>query len=165
MSVTLRVRSEKVQNEKSPNFLNIRPEFAPKNAPKFPGLLVLKRRLQKIHQKSLPFFNAKSPGNFKNEHSQFLKVTSCPHGPLLSISHMSLHSLFQSSLSVGIVGRLCSAPYPRTVLGRQHCVNTSSPEGWEHSTVALKFLRKILKIGETMLVSGAPKRVLVQGKN
>ena len=64
--------SERVQNEKSPNFSNFRPEFCSEFSPKisriffcaiFPG----KRRTQKIHQKSPPFFNAKSPGKVKEK--------------------------------------------------------------------------------------------------
>ena len=63
------VRSEKLQNESSPNFSNFRPGFSPEFSselsPKFSrifrALFPSKRRPQINHQKSSPFFNTKSP--------------------------------------------------------------------------------------------------------
>ena len=58
------------------------PNFAPNFSPNFPriswGVFVLhfvgKRRPEKIHQKSPPFFNAKFPGKYeKNIHKMFLE--------------------------------------------------------------------------------------------
>ena len=64
------VRSEKLQNESSPNFSNFCPGFCPEffsefsqNFPRiFRASFCGKRRPEKIHQKSPPFFNAKFPG-------------------------------------------------------------------------------------------------------
>ena len=74
------VRSEKSQNESSPNFSNFCPEFCPEFLSEFPPNFSRsfrasfrgKRRPEKIHQKSPPFFNAKFPGNHeKNIHKMF----------------------------------------------------------------------------------------------
>ena len=82
-------RSEKLQNESSPNFSNFRPEFCPEFCSEFsPNFSRIfrasfrgKRRPEKIHQKSPPFFNAKFPGEHeKNIHKHFLesrKSKSC----------------------------------------------------------------------------------------
>ena len=76
------VRSEKLQNESSPNFSNFRPEFCPEFcsefSPNFSGSFRAsfrgKRRPEKIHQKSPPFFNTKFPGKHeKNIHKMFLE--------------------------------------------------------------------------------------------
>ena len=64
------VWSEKLQNESSPNFSNFRPEFCPEFCSEFSPNFSRsfrasfrgKRRPEKIHQKSPPFFNAKFPG-------------------------------------------------------------------------------------------------------
>ena len=64
-----------MQNEKFPNFSNFRPEFlsefcsefSPNFSRIFRALFPGKRRPPKIHQKSPPFFNAKSPGKVKEK--------------------------------------------------------------------------------------------------
>ena len=64
------IRSEKLQNESFPNFWNFRPgfcpefcsEFSPNFSRTFRASFRGRRRPEKIHQKSPPFFNAKSPG-------------------------------------------------------------------------------------------------------
>ena len=64
------VMSEKLQNESVPNFSNFRPEFCPEFCSEFsPNFSRTfrasfrgRRRPEKIHQKSPPFFNAKFPG-------------------------------------------------------------------------------------------------------
>ena len=75
-------RSEKLQNEASPNFLDFRPEFCPEFCSEFypncsrsfRASFCGKRRPEKIHQKSPPFFNAKFPGNFESKfHKSFLE--------------------------------------------------------------------------------------------
>ena len=74
-------RSEKLQTESSPNFSNFRPEFCPEfcsefspNSRSFRASFRGKRRPEKIHQKSPPFFNAKFPGKHeKNIHKMFLE--------------------------------------------------------------------------------------------
>ena len=84
MSTILRdfLRSEKLQNESSPNFSNFRPEFCPEFcsefSPNFSGTFRAsfrgRRRPEKIHQKSPPFFNAKFPGKHeKNIHKILLE--------------------------------------------------------------------------------------------
>ena len=69
------IRSEKLQNESSPNFSNFGPEFCLEFSPNFPRIFRasfrLKRRPQKIHSKSPPFFNAKFAG--KHEQKTFTK--------------------------------------------------------------------------------------------
>ena len=76
------VRSEKLQNESSPNFSNFRPGFSPEFSSEFSRNFSSifrssfrgKRRPEKIHQKSPPFFNAKFPGKHeKNIHKMFLE--------------------------------------------------------------------------------------------
>ena len=76
------VRSEKSQNESSPNFSNVCPGFYPGFLSEFfPNFLRIfrasfrgKRRPEKIHQKSPPFFNAKFPGKYgKKIHKMFLE--------------------------------------------------------------------------------------------
>ena len=76
------VRSEKWQNESSPNFPNFCPEFPPEFCSEFSpnfsrsfrALFPRKQRPEKIHQKSPPFFNAKFPGNYeKIIHKIFLE--------------------------------------------------------------------------------------------
>ena len=65
------VRSEKLQNESSPNFSNFRPEFCPEFcsefSPNFSGSFRAsfrgKRRPEKIHQKSPPFSIQNSQAN------------------------------------------------------------------------------------------------------
>ena len=67
------VRSEKWQNESSPNFSNFCPEFPPEFCSEFSpnfsrsfrALFPRKRRPETIHQKSPPFFSAEFPGNYK----------------------------------------------------------------------------------------------------
>ena len=58
------IRSERAQNEKSPNYSNFRPEFCSEFSPNssriFRAVFLGKQRPQEIHKKSLPFFNAKS---------------------------------------------------------------------------------------------------------
>ena len=75
------VRSEKLQNESFPNFSNFRPEFCPEFCSEFsPNFSRTfrasfrgRRRPEKIHQKSPPFFNAKFPGKHeKNIHKILL---------------------------------------------------------------------------------------------
>ena len=75
-------RSEKLQNKSSPNFSNFRPEFCPgfcsEFSPKFSRIYRAsfggKRRPEKIHQKSPPFFNKKFRGKYeKNIHKIFLE--------------------------------------------------------------------------------------------
>ena len=74
-------RSEKLQNESSPNFSNFRPEFCPEFcfefspsfSRSFRASFRAKRRPEKIHQKSPPFFNVKFPGKHeKIIHKMFL---------------------------------------------------------------------------------------------
>ena len=77
----LRVRPEKLQN--FPEFFDIfRPEFCPEFCSEFsPNFLRSfrasfcgRRRPEKIHEKSPPFFNAKFPGNFEEKiHKFFLE--------------------------------------------------------------------------------------------
>ena len=76
------LRSEKLQNENAPNFSNSCPEFCPEFCSEFsPKFLRIfrasfrgKRRPEKIHQKSPPFFNAKFPGKFEEKiHKSFLE--------------------------------------------------------------------------------------------
>ena len=76
------IRSEKLQNESSPNFSNFCPEFCPEFCSEFSPNFSRsfrasfrgKRRPEKIHQKSPPFFNVKFPGkNEKNIHKIFLE--------------------------------------------------------------------------------------------
>ena len=75
-------RSGKSQNESSPNFSNFCPGFCPEFLSEFfPNFLSNfrasfrgKRRPEKIHQKSPPFFNAKFPGKYgKKIHKMFLE--------------------------------------------------------------------------------------------
>ena len=69
------LRSEKLQNESFPNFSNFRPEFCPEFCSEFsPNFSRTfrasfrgRRRPEKIHQKSLPFFNAKFPGQHEKK--------------------------------------------------------------------------------------------------
>ena len=69
------IRSEKLQNESSSNFLNFRPEFCPEFCSEFSPNFSRsfrasfrgKRRPEKIHQKSPPFFNAKFPGKHEKK--------------------------------------------------------------------------------------------------
>ena len=71
----LRIRSEKLQNESFPNFSNLRPEFCPEFCSEFsPNFSRTfrasfrgRRRPEEIHQKSLPFFNAKFPGKHEKK--------------------------------------------------------------------------------------------------
>ena len=76
------VRSGKSQNESFPNFSNFRPEFCPEFCSEFfPNFSRTfrasfrgRRRPEKIHQKSPPFFNAKFPGKHeKNIHKILLE--------------------------------------------------------------------------------------------
>ena len=72
------IRSEKWQNESSPNFSNFCPEFPPEFCSEFSPKILRnfrasfprKRRPEKIHQKSPPFFNAKFPGEYEKKYSQ-----------------------------------------------------------------------------------------------
>ena len=72
------VRSEKLQSESFPNFSIFRPgfcpefcsEFSPNFSRIFRASLHGKRRPEKIHQKSPPFFNAKFPGKFEEKNLQ-----------------------------------------------------------------------------------------------
>ena len=75
-------RSEKLHNESFPNFSNFRPEFCPEFCSEFcPNFSRIfrasfrgRRRTKQIHQKSLPFFNAKFPGKHeKNIHKILLE--------------------------------------------------------------------------------------------
>ena len=68
------------KNESSPNFSSFRPGFSPEFSSEispsflrsFPALFASKGRPEKIHQKSPPFFNAKSPGKFEEKiHKSF----------------------------------------------------------------------------------------------
>ena len=70
------LRSEELQNESFPNFSIFRPEFCPEFcsefSPKFlrsfrASFFCGRRRPEKIHQKSPPFFNAKFPGKFEEK--------------------------------------------------------------------------------------------------
>ena len=73
-----RFRSEKLQNESSriiriffPNFLpEFCSEFSPKFSRTFRASFHRRRRPEKIHQKSPPFFNVKFPGKHKKTYSQ-----------------------------------------------------------------------------------------------
>ena len=76
------VRSEKLQNESSPNFSIFVPEFVPNFATNFPrifrGFYVLcfvgNRDQKENHQKSPPLFNAKFPGKHeKKNRKMFLE--------------------------------------------------------------------------------------------
>ena len=79
-SMAYSVRSEKLQNESFPNFSNFRPEFCPEFCSEFsPNFSRTfrasfrgRRRPDKIHQKSPPFFNVKFPG--KHEKKIFTKM-------------------------------------------------------------------------------------------
>ena len=70
-----------LQNESFPNFSIFRPEFCPEFCSEFsPNFLSFRasfcgrRRPEKIHQKSPPFFNAKFPGKFEEKiHKMFLE--------------------------------------------------------------------------------------------
>ena len=69
------LRSEKLQNESSLNSSKLHPillEF-PQISTNFRALFPRKRRPLKIHQQSPPFFNAKSPGNWKKKSQSFLE--------------------------------------------------------------------------------------------
>ena len=75
-------RSEKLQNESFPNFSNFPPEFCPEFCSEFSWNFSRtfrasfrgRRRPEKIHQKSPPFFNAKFPGKHeKNIHKILLE--------------------------------------------------------------------------------------------
>ena len=68
------VRSEKLQNESSPSFSNLPPEFSSEFSPKFSRIfrvLFPRNWRPQLHQKSPPFFNAKSPGKHEQKYSQF----------------------------------------------------------------------------------------------
>ena len=73
-------RSGKLQNESFPNFSIFRPEFCPEFCSEFsPNFSRTfrasfrgRRRPEKIHQKSPPFFNAKFPG--KHEKKKIHKI-------------------------------------------------------------------------------------------
>ena len=73
------VRSEKLQNESFPNFSNVRPEFCPEFCSEFfPNFSRTfrasfrgRRRTEKIHQKSPPFFNAKFLGKHEKIFTKF----------------------------------------------------------------------------------------------
>ena len=76
------VRSGKWQNESFPNFSNFRPEFCPESCSEFSpnfsrtfrASFRWRRRPEKIHPKSPPFFNAKFPGKHeKNIHKILLE--------------------------------------------------------------------------------------------
>ena len=76
------LRSGKLQNESFPNFSNFRPEFCPEFcsefSPNFSRTIRAsfrgRRRPEKYHQKSPPFFNAKFPGKHrKNIHKTLLE--------------------------------------------------------------------------------------------
>ena len=76
------VRSQKLQNECSPNFSNFRPEFLPRILLRifpeffedFSRFVSWETETRKIHQKIPPFFNAKFPGKHeKNIHKMFLE--------------------------------------------------------------------------------------------
>ena len=79
-NISILVRSEKLQNESFPNFSNFRPEFCPEFCSEFfPNFSWTfrasfggRRRTEKIHQKSLPFFNAKFPGKHEKNIHKFL---------------------------------------------------------------------------------------------
>ena len=82
LGILKNVRSEKLQNESFPNFQNFRPGFCPEFCSEFsPNFSRIfrasfrgKRRPEKIHQKSPPFFNAKFPGKHeKHIHKMFLE--------------------------------------------------------------------------------------------
>ena len=72
------VRSGKLQNESFPNSSNFRPEFCPEFcselSPNYSRIFRAsfrgRRRPEKIHQKSPPFFNAKFPGKNEKNNSQ-----------------------------------------------------------------------------------------------
>ena len=77
----LSFRSGKLQSESFPNFSIFRPEFCPEFCSEFsPNFSRIfrasfrgRRRPEKIHQKSPPFFNAKFPGKYeKNIHKILL---------------------------------------------------------------------------------------------
>ena len=74
------VRSEKLQNESSPTFFDVRPEFGPEFLSEFSEEFACFSFLWEIEtrrnsQKSPPFFNAKFPGKFEEEiHRSFLEV-------------------------------------------------------------------------------------------
>ena len=82
------IRSQKLQNENSPNFSNFRPEFGTEFCSNFPrnssGVFRAsfrgKRRPDKLHQRSPPFFNANSQATSKKKSTKVFwragKVTS-----------------------------------------------------------------------------------------
>ena len=81
-SITKIIRSEKLQNESFPNFSIFRPEFCPEFCSEFSPKISRsfrasfrgRRRPEKIHQKSPPFFNVKFPGKHeKNIHKILLE--------------------------------------------------------------------------------------------
>ena len=72
--IILSLRSEKLQNERSPNFGIFRPKVCTENPPNIPPsfddlscFVPVKQRPLKIHQKSPPLFTAKSPGKSDEE--------------------------------------------------------------------------------------------------
>ena len=80
------IRSEKLQNERSPNYSNFCPGFCPEFCSEFsPNFTRIfrasfrrKRRPEKNRQKSPAFFNAKFPG--KNIHKMFLESPAAKGG-------------------------------------------------------------------------------------
>ena len=63
--VSQMIKSEKLQNENSPNYSNFRPQFSSELSPNFSrifrALFPRKRRPQKIHPKSHAFFQCQNP--------------------------------------------------------------------------------------------------------
>ena len=99
----LLVRPEKSQNESSPNFSNFCPgfcpeflsEFSPNFLRSFRALFRGKRRPEKIHQKSPPFFKAKFPGKYeKNIHKIFLERTQSNYWLGQEVQHERLCSVW-----------------------------------------------------------------------
>ena len=91
-------RSEKLQDKSSPNFSNVCPGFCPEFGSEFSPIFSRifrasfcgKRRPERIHQKSPPFFNAKFPGGnekiFTTVFWRAGKVTFFPLPPMEKMS-------------------------------------------------------------------------------
>ena len=68
------LRSEKLQNESSPNFSSFCPELCPEFFEEFSCFVLWETETRKIHQKSPPVFNGKSLGKFEEIiHKSFLE--------------------------------------------------------------------------------------------
>ena len=101
------LRSGKLQNESFPIFLNFRPEFCPEFCSEifpnfsrtFRALFRGRRRPEKIHQKSLPFFNAKFPGKHEKNIHKILLETRQSNTILLTPSCCQENRVFLSCMT------------------------------------------------------------------